>query len=81
MGDGSEQALEYASRNMYEPRCNARAGRNPKVARCPICKKGIRAIAGEVRESLEMHMKATGCDLLADQQNNQSPFGGTRPGL
>lgn len=58
MGYHAEQALEYAARNMYDRRRTAPNGRNPKVARCPTCGKGIRAIAGEVRESLEMHMKA-----------------------
>jgi len=63
MGDGAEQALEYAARNMYDPRRHAGTPRNPKVAQCPVCKKGIRAIAGEVRESLAMHMQATGCNI------------------
>lgn len=58
MGEYAELALEYASRNMYDPRRYSGSTRNPKVASCPICGKGIRAIAGEVRESLAMHMKA-----------------------
>lgn len=70
MGDGAEQALEYAARNMHDPRRHAGTPRNPKVTRCPVCKKGIRAIAGDVRESLAMHMKATGCDIELKEQKD-----------
>lgn len=33
-------------------------GRNPIAARCPICGKGIRPIAGRTEESMAAHMKA-----------------------
>lgn len=58
MGDGAQMALEYAARNMWDRSRPRKPGRNPIAARCPICHKGIRSIAGEVRESLAMHMKA-----------------------
>jgi hypothetical protein len=63
MSEHAEQMLEYAARNMHDPRRHSGTSRNPKVTMCPVCKKGIRAIAGEVRESLAMHMKAKGCEI------------------
>ena len=72
MGDGAHQALEWAARNMHDPRRHSTSPRNPKVARCPVCGKGIRAIAGEIRESLEMHMKAKSCDKVFLAQDQKS---------
>jgi len=63
MGDGAQAALEYAARNMWERSTPRKPGRNPIAARCPICHKGIRSIAGEVRESMEMHISAKHPDI------------------
>ena len=70
MGEYADQALEYAARNTRDPRRHSGTSRNPKVTMCPVCKKGIRAIAGEVRESLSMHMKAKGCDVELKERDN-----------
>ena len=68
MDKGVEQALEYAARNMRDPVYH-NGKRSPKVARCPVCGTGIRAIAGDVRQSLAMHMQAKGCD--STKEGNQ----------
>lgn len=58
MGDGAQAALEHAARNMWDRSTPRKAGRNPIATRCRVCGKGIRRIDGDIRESMEMHIKA-----------------------
>lgn len=72
MGEAADAALDWASRNMRDPLTPRPSGRNPVAAYCPHCGKGIRRIAGEIRESMAMHIKAKHPEVMRDNEEGDS---------
>ena len=58
MGEYAEYELARWMRyGQREPKRKTQ-GRNPVLAHCPYCDKGIRPIAGSIEESMTAHIKA-----------------------
>ena len=58
MGEYAEYQMAYEMRRGTRHVERERTGRNPIAAHCSECGKGIRMIAGDIRESMNQHMKA-----------------------
>lgn len=58
MGEYAEIQWNHAMRRGHKDPIKPRIGRNPIEDQCPICGKGIRAIAGQIKPSMDAHMKA-----------------------
>ena len=58
MGECAEAQWQWEMRKGRKHKPNKKVGRNPIEAYCQICGKGIRPVAGRIKESMAAHMKA-----------------------